>query len=209
MGAIAKLVRADGTSITMNVEYNQLDPLLRATTYPDGDVADETGYSPFPGNMNSLVFAMDTYVSTLERTAGVIAEFVNPKYADSTRTKFKSSTRLECMMQDFPKELPPEANVGFTMFDAWSAYSPVKNSPAAATQKFREGTHPQSGTTGETGLYAANCSTLQLAGAKVEDPVKRTFNGIDVDLSACVIWSPQWALSFSDVCERLPKEKTA
>merc|ERR1719422_2423166 len=87
------------------------------------------------------------------------------------------------MMQDFPKELPTEANVGFTQFEVWSAYSPVKNSPTAAAQKFREGTHPQSGTTGETGLYAANCSTLRLAGATVGDPVKRTFNGIDVDLS--------------------------
>lgn len=29
----------------------------------------------------------------------VIAEFVNPKYADASKTAFKSSTRLECMMQ--------------------------------------------------------------------------------------------------------------
>lgn len=205
MGAIAKLDRADGSSLTLNVEYNQLDPLLRATSYPDGDVADETGFSPFPGNMNSLVFAMDQYVATLERTSGIIAEFVNPKYADSSRTKFKSSTRLECMMQDFPKELPPQAKVGFTMFDTWSAYSPVKNSPAAASQKFREGNHPQSGTTGETDVYAANCRTLRLAGASVEEPAaKRTFNGIDVAVEAIVVWSPQWALSFRGVSERLP-----
>ncbi len=35
--------------MTINVEYNQLDPLLRATTSPDGDVNDATGFSPFPG----------------------------------------------------------------------------------------------------------------------------------------------------------------
>ena len=34
---------------TINVEYNQLDPLLRDTTSPDGDVNDDTGFSPFPG----------------------------------------------------------------------------------------------------------------------------------------------------------------
>ena len=34
---------------TLNVEYNQLDPLLRATTQPQGDVNDATGFSPFPG----------------------------------------------------------------------------------------------------------------------------------------------------------------
>lgn len=36
-------------------------------------------------------------------------EFVNPKYTDGTKTKFKSPTRLECMMQDYPKSLGPQA----------------------------------------------------------------------------------------------------
>ncbi len=35
--------------MTVNVEYNQLDPLLRATSHPDGDANDDTGFSPFPG----------------------------------------------------------------------------------------------------------------------------------------------------------------
>ena len=39
----------------INVEYNQLDPLLRATGHPDGDVNCETGYSPFPGNINQVI----------------------------------------------------------------------------------------------------------------------------------------------------------
>lgn len=34
-----------------------------------------------------------------------LAEFINPKYADETKTKFKSSARLECLMQDYPKLL--------------------------------------------------------------------------------------------------------
>ncbi len=44
---------------------------------------------------------------------GTIGEFVNPKYKDATKTAFKSSTRLECMMQDYPKALPADAKVGF------------------------------------------------------------------------------------------------
>jgi hypothetical protein len=36
------------------------------------------------------------------------------QYADATKTAFKSATRLECMMQDFPYELPPGSRVGFT-----------------------------------------------------------------------------------------------
>jgi UDP-sugar pyrophosphorylase len=31
------------------VEYNLLDPLLRANGAPDGDVNDASGYSPYPG----------------------------------------------------------------------------------------------------------------------------------------------------------------
>jgi UDP-sugar pyrophosphorylase len=50
IGAIA-LLKNEGTGhqMTVNVEYNQLDPLLRATTHPEGDVNDDTGFSPFPG----------------------------------------------------------------------------------------------------------------------------------------------------------------
>lgn len=49
IGGITRLKHQDGREMTINVEYNQLDPLLRATTHPDGDKNDESGYSPFPG----------------------------------------------------------------------------------------------------------------------------------------------------------------
>ena len=42
----------------------------------------------------------------LSTSGGTVPEFINPKYADAAKNKFKSSTRLECMMQDFPKLLP-------------------------------------------------------------------------------------------------------
>ena len=37
------------------------------------------------------------------------------RYKDASKTSFKSLTRLECMMQDYPKTLPPSARVGFTV----------------------------------------------------------------------------------------------
>jgi hypothetical protein len=59
--------------MTCNVEYNQLDPLLRATTNPEGDVNDpETGKSIFPGNINQLIFALGPYTQVLERTYTVL-----------------------------------------------------------------------------------------------------------------------------------------
>lgn len=50
------IIKMTGRSMVINVEYNQLDPLLRASGYPDGDVNSETGYSPFPGNINQVIF---------------------------------------------------------------------------------------------------------------------------------------------------------
>lgn len=72
IGAIARLVhRSSGDEMTVNVEYNQLDPLLRA----QGSAGDEndpaTGHSPFPGNINQLLFALQPYVATLQRSSGV------------------------------------------------------------------------------------------------------------------------------------------
>jgi UDP-sugar pyrophosphorylase len=49
IGGIAALRKSDGSMLTINVEYNLLDPLLRASGWADGDVNDESGYSPFPG----------------------------------------------------------------------------------------------------------------------------------------------------------------
>lgn len=160
IGAITRLKKPDGTSMTINVEYNQLDPLLRATTNPEGDINDpKTGFSPFPGNINQLVMRLSQYVEELDRHGGLISEFVNPKYVDpAKRTEFKSSTRLECMMQDFPKTMPQESMVGFTVVNQiWAAYSPVKNSPADAAKKAAGGDPSHSATSGELDAYATNC----------------------------------------------------
>ena len=75
VGAICKLTNAETKEVrTQNVEYNQLDPLLRATEeFKSGDENDKaTGFSVFPGNINQLIFALDTYKSTLDETKGVM-----------------------------------------------------------------------------------------------------------------------------------------
>ena len=42
---------------------------------------------------------ISTYSKCLEATKGLVPEFVNPKYADESRSVFSTPTRLECMMQ--------------------------------------------------------------------------------------------------------------
>lgn len=82
IGAICQLKREasdDGgqaEEMTINVEYNQLEPLLKANGFPEGDVNDpKTGYSCFPGNINQLIIKLDTYVPALEKSKGVRGPF--------------------------------------------------------------------------------------------------------------------------------------
>ncbi|KAJ0657276.1 putative nucleotidyltransferase [Helianthus annuus] len=198
IGGITKLTHTDGREMVINVEYNQLDPLLRATGHPDGDVNCETGYSPYPGNINQLILELGPYIDELSKTGGAIKEFVNPKYKDSTKTEFKSSTRLECMMQDYPKTLSPSARVGFTVTDTWLAYAPVKNNPEDAA-KVPKGNPYHSATSGEMAIYRANSMILKEAGVKVDDPVTQVFNGQEVEVWSRIVWKPKWAVTFNDV----------
>lgn len=204
IGGITRLTHENGSQMVLNVEYNQLDPLLRASGHPDGDVNDPTtGYSPYPGNINQLVIKIGPYIEELSRTKGAIVEFVNPKYKDASKTAFKSSTRLECMMQDYPRTLSPSAKVGFSVMDSWLAYAPVKNNAADAA-KIPEGNPKHSATTGEMAIYKAHCLMLRKAGAEIEDPDRfQVFNGQKVEVWPRVVWSPTWALTFADVCKNL------
>ncbi|KAI3831143.1 hypothetical protein MKW92_036539 [Papaver armeniacum] len=173
IGGITKLTHADGRTMVINVEYNQLDPLHRAT-----------GYSPFPGNINQLILNLGHYIEELTRTKGAI-RFVNPKYKDSSKTSFKSSTRLE-------------SRVGFTVMDAWLAYAPVKNNPEDAA-KVPKGNPYHRATSGEMFIYRANSLILKKAGVKVADPVTATFNGQQVEIWPRITWKPKWAMTFAEV----------
>ena len=162
IGAICKLVDQTDSSkeVTINVEYNQLEPLLKAKWDKGSDVANEQGFSYFPGNTNTLVFKLPEYVENLERTKGVIPEFVNPKYADESRTVFKAPTRLECMMQDYPKLLNNKGAVGFTTYDYWFCFSPVKNNIGDAAVLRGKGLPSQGATQGEHDFYSWTAKIL-------------------------------------------------
>ncbi|XP_022768072.1 UDP-sugar pyrophosphorylase-like isoform X8 [Durio zibethinus] len=202
IGGITRLTHSDGRSMVINVEYNQLDPLLRATGHPDGDVNCETGYSPFPGNINQLILELGPYIEELTKTGGAIKEFVNPKYKDASKTSFKSSTRLECMMQDYPKTLPPSARVGFTVMDTWLAYAPVKNNSEDAA-KVPKGNPYHSATSGEMAIYRANSLILKKAGVQMEDPVQQVFSGQEVEVWPRVTWKPKWGLTFAEIKRKI------
>jgi UDP-sugar pyrophosphorylase len=85
------------------------------------------------------VFRIPQYVERLKATGGIVPEFVNPKYANAERTIFKSPTRLECMMQDYPKLINENGRVGFTTYPTWYCFSPVKNNINDALTCFKKG----------------------------------------------------------------------
>lgn len=205
VGAIARLRKAaTDESIVINVEYNQLAPLLKKTINKDGDVADESGYSPFPGNINQLIFAVEPYVAAIKRTGGLVPEFVNPKYADASKTKFKKPTRLECMMQDFPRTLSKEDRVGFTQFETWT-YSPVKNSIAEAVAKAKAGNAPCCALQGEAEVYGAANRALGSLGVAVPEAIPFTAAGITQPMPARVVIDPALEPSRVALARRFPK----
>jgi len=206
-GAICKLVKPGEAPLVINVEYNQLEPLLKASGL-GGDTADASGSSPYPGNVNTLIFALKPYAAALSATGGSMPEFVNPKYANAEKTKFKKPTRLECMMQDFPKLLTPDVSVGFTSFDRWFSFSPVKNSIAEAIAAHEMGVFAASPGAGEAAVYEANQRLFRLAGCEVGTAEPSTFLGLPLVLGPAIALTPNFALSVDELICRCPGGST-
>lgn len=189
-----------------------MDPLLRSQGDCKGDVADETGYSPFPGNANNIIIEMGAYAKTLRgEDQGVVLEFVNPKYKDETRTDFKKPTRLECMMQDIPKlfqkEMKETANIGFTTFDRWFTFSPAKNALEAGVADVGKGNiAPGTMSSAESDKYIQNQRKLKFAGMDLEvtqpeDLVKVA--GIPVTPGPRIILAPAFGITREEIVNKV------
>ena len=102
-GAICKLVKPGEAPLVINVEYNQLEPLLKASGL-GGDTADASGSSPYPGNVNTLIFALKPYAAALSATGGSMPEFVNPKYEDveTTLTRLLTTSPSHRLLTPLP-----------------------------------------------------------------------------------------------------------
>jgi len=175
-------------------------------------VADETGYSPFPGNANNIIIEMGAYAKTLRgEDQGVVLEFVNPKYKDETRTDFKKPTRLECMMQDIPKlfqkEMKDTANIGFTTFDRWFTFSPAKNALDAGVEAADKGNiAPGTMSSAESDKYIQNQRKLKFAGVDLdvtepEDLVKVA--GIPVTAGPRIILAPAFGITQEEIVDKV------
>ena len=199
VGGIARLVRNGAPDLTINVEYNLLDPLLRATVSPEGDVPNENGFSKFPGNINLLIVRLAPYLKVLESSGGIVAEFVNPKFSDATRTSFKKPARLETLMQDLPKNFTTGEKVGVTVFDRVWCFSACKNNLADAAQKVIQNGPPESASSAENDFYEAGRAKLRAAGMIVEESPREMLRGVPFTTGPRVILRPSFALTLADV----------
>jgi len=195
-------------SITLNVEYNQLDSLLKDKWNPLGDVANEKGLSAFPGNINVLIFELPSYNKTLKTTKGVMPEFVNPKYSDEAKTVFKSATRIECMMQDYPQLLQENEKVGFTIYPKWFCFSTCKNNLVDGIEKMKKKLMPETAFSAEMDIFKCNQIILQDILGKLEiisddNLNKNDFScnilGVDVNFGPKIVILPSFAVTLTEI----------
>ncbi len=167
---------------------------------------DESGYSPFPGNINQLVFQLKGYNKALERCKGQMPEFVNPKYADETKTTFTKPTRLECMMQDFPIVLEAEEQkkVGYTQLAAELCFSPVKNSVADGIALQAKDIAAATAATGEADQYAATRIMMAAIGCQIQEAEAVNYNGIKVVPGPAIVFKPDFACCPAEYTIKFP-----
>jgi len=202
LGGICKLVNEKDPSkeIVINIEYNQLDGLLKEKWNPEGDVKNEKGFSNFPGNVNTLIFKIPEYYENLTKTGGVIPEFVNPKYANAEKTVFKAPTILECMMQDYPKLVSGANQVGFTMYDTWFCNNPAKTNIKEAREKITQGISSFGAAEAEFLFYDWSNKMLEAAGVTIERNTEPSDFGFS--FGPKVLIDPGFALTLQDLRDR-------
>ncbi|AYU77890.1 USP / UDP-sugar pyrophosphorylase [Leishmania donovani] len=151
--------------LVASVEYNVFAEVSRTLNKDGGEEAsDPTGFSPFPGSVNTLVLKLSSYVDRLRESNGIVPEFINPKYSDETRRSFKKPARIESLMQDIALLFSEDDyRVGGTVFERFS-YQPVKNSLKGAAALVAQGNGAYCAATGEADFYELQRRRLKAIG---------------------------------------------
>ena len=100
------------------------------------------------------------------------------------------------------------SQVGFTSFDRWFSFSPVKNSIAEAIAAHEKGVFAASPGAGEAAVYEANQRLFRLAGCEVGTAEPSTFLGLPLVLGPAIALTPNFALSVDELICRCPGGST-
>ena len=212
IGALCKLIDKDGKVSLANIEYNQLDSLFKEKYNGKGDKPNKDGFSDFPGNLNVLVFNLGPYLNIIEESKGLVPEFVNPKYEDDTRKKFKVPTRLETLMQDVPKLIKNNGTEGYTYFNRWFCFSACKNNLHDACEKLKKGESAESAFSVEREIFQYNERMMKdvigkLEVINTEPPNELIIGGCKVTFGPKIIIYPSFAATPTELRDKLKHMK--
>jgi UDP-sugar pyrophosphorylase len=212
IGVLCKLTDKEGKKSYANIEYNQLDSLFKEKYNGKGDVPNENGFCDFPGNLNVLVFKLDTYLNIIEESQGLVPEFVNPKYVDDTRKRFKAPTRLETLMQDVPKLIKNNGVEGFTYFDRWFCFSACKNNLHDACERLKKGESAECAFSVEREIFKYNEKMMKEVIGKLEvvnnePPNELTIGGCKITFGPKIIIYPSFAATPTELRDKLKHMK--
>ena len=208
IGALCKLTDKDGKISYANIEYNQLDSLFKEKYNGIGDIPNKDGFCDFPGNLNVLVFNLKPHLNVISETKGLVPEFVNPKYVDETRKKFKAPTRLETLMQDVPKLVKNNETVGNTYFDRWFCFSACKNNVHDACERLRKKESGESAFTVEREIFKYNEIIMKDILGKLEVIKNEPENAVMIEdikitFGPKIIVYPSFAASVTELRDKL------
>ena len=208
IGALCKLTDKNGKISYANIEYNQLDSLFKEKYNGIGDIPGKNGFCDFPGNLNVLVFNLKPYLNIISESKGLVPEFVNPKYTDETRKKFKAPTRLETLMQDVPKLVKDNGNVGNTYFDRWFCFSACKNNIHDSCERLRKKESGESAFTVEREIFKYNEIILKDVLGKLEiinnEPENSVMiEDINITFGPKIIIYPSFAASVTELRDKI------
>jgi UDP-sugar pyrophosphorylase len=155
-----------------------------------------------------LIFEITPYYKALNRTKGLMPEFVNPKYANAEKTVFKSPTRLECLMQDFPKLLTDNEKVGFCMYEKWFCFSTCKNNLKDGCDKLKKGLSAETAFSEEQDIYYWNIKVLKEILGKLtidttEPDETLQIEGTEVKFGPKIILEPSFAVTVSELKQKV------
>ena len=208
IGALCKLTDKNGKISYANIEYNQLDSLFKEKYNGIGDIPGKNGFCDFPGNLNVLVFKLKPYLNIISESKGLVPEFVNPKYTDETRTKFKAPTRLETLMQDVPKLVKGNGTVGNTYFDRWFCFSACKNNIHDSCERLRKKESGESAFTVEREIFKYNeiilkdvLGKLEIINTEPENSVM--IEDLKITFGPKIIIYPSFAASVTELRDKM------
>jgi UDP-sugar pyrophosphorylase len=212
IGALCKLTDKNGKISYANIEYNQLDSLFKEKYNGIGDIPNKNGFCDFPGNLNVLVFNLKPYLNVITEANGLVPEFVNPKYVDETRKKFKAPTRLETLMQDVPKLVKHNETVGNTYFDRWFCFSACKNNIHDSCERLRKKESGESAFTVERETFKYNEIIMKDILGKLEIIKNELENAVMIEdckitFGPKIIIYPSFAASVIELRDKLNQMK--